>query len=386
MAKGALSACLAALLAASLAFPENAPAQTRRTGATAAAARNAEAAERARADAVAAAQRARAEARAAQADLASLDRRLAEAAARQAEARAAAEAADLRRQSLEAEAREANRLYERRRGAAENLVIAALFAERSRQPLGRHGAAQASAFARAAGPAFLRQTAGSASQIAQNRRQAADVAEEERLLAEAQAALAAEQEGVQALAASRRAERTTLLASAAEAERRARRHAAEARSLRELAARVQPARRQNAAAQTRTPNSRAPALGQLRPPVSGPVILAYGQRNAAGHAATGVTYRAAAGADVVAPASGTVGYAGLFRSYGQILILNLDNGYVLVLAGMNNVSPRAGQTIQAGQIVGQMARAAQTPPELYVEVRRDGRPVDPSRQLASRAL
>ena len=77
-----------------------------------------------------------------------------------------------------------------------------------------------------------------------------------------------------------------------------------------------------------------------------------------------------------------ISYAGLFRSYGQILILDLENGYVIVLAGMAETGVRTGDRVQAGQVVGRMPEAPA--PELYVEVRRDGSPIDPSRQFAAR--
>jgi septal ring factor EnvC (AmiA/AmiB activator) len=78
-----------------------------------------------------------------------------------------------------------------------------------------------------------------------------------------------------------------------------------------------------------------------------------------------------------------VGYAGPFRSYGHILIVNLDNGYALVLAGMAEARKRAGDRVETGEIVGQMSRTAEPAPELYVEIRRNGRPIDPSGQFAA---
>jgi septal ring factor EnvC (AmiA/AmiB activator) len=89
---------------------------------------------------------------------------------------------------------------------------------------------------------------------------------------------------------------------------------------------------------------------------------------------------------VVAPAAGEVAYAGLFRSYGQVLILNLDGGYALVLAGLDAVSVQVGESVRAGQPVGEMSASATPAPELYVEVRRGGQPVDPGRWLSARGL
>jgi septal ring factor EnvC (AmiA/AmiB activator) len=165
------------------------------------------------------------------------------------------------------------------------------------------------------------------------------------------------------------------LAEASEAERRAARYAAEARTLAELARRVQ------------TPRQGAAAgpLGRLSPPVEGRILVRYGEATEAGRPSAGLVWRTADGAPVAAPARGVVGYSGPFRSYGHILILNIDNGYAVVLAGMAEAHARTGERVEAGQTIGVMARgAAPAPaPELYVENRRNGRPIDPSRQFAA---
>jgi len=100
------------------------------------------------------------------------------------------------------------------------------------------------------------------------------------------------------------------------------------------------------------------------------------------------------GAIVTAPADGNVLYAGPFRSYGQLLILNAGDGYHVVLAGMSRISVASGQSVLAGEPVGAMgeARVASTSasknvnatPELYVEFRKDGKPVDPTPWWADR--
>ena len=80
-------------------------------------------------------------------------------------------------------------------------------------------------------------------------------------------------------------------------------------------------------------------------------------------------------------------YAGPFRSYGQLLILNAGGGYHVLLAGMDRISVDLGQFVLTGEPVGVMgnssAQVAATVPiassqsVLYVEFRKDGTPVDP---------
>jgi septal ring factor EnvC (AmiA/AmiB activator) len=96
---------------------------------------------------------------------------------------------------------------------------------------------------------------------------------------------------------------------------------------------------------------------------------------------------------VTAPADGSVLYAGPFRSYGQLLILDAGDGYHVVLAGMSRINVALGQSVLAGEPVGAMGEAkvadasaarANTGPELYIEFRKDGKPVDPAPWWAER--
>jgi septal ring factor EnvC (AmiA/AmiB activator) len=102
----------------------------------------------------------------------------------------------------------------------------------------------------------------------------------------------------------------------------------------------------------------------------------------------GDTVTTQSGAIVTAPSDGEILYAGPFRSYGQLLILNAGDGYHVVLAGMGRISVAPGQSVLAGEPVGAMSEAAvastsasgngNAAPELYIEFRKDGKPVDPT--------
>jgi septal ring factor EnvC (AmiA/AmiB activator) len=182
--------------------------------------------------------------------------------------------------------------------------------------------------------------------------------------------------------AQRRSQQSSLASQATAAERRARALAAEARNLRELAARVEQASRRPTAP-PRGPNV-VPAAWLA--PTQGRITRSYGARQAGGPATQGVTVRTDSAAPIVSPAAGEVAYAGSFRSYGNVLILNLDGGYALVLTGLDSINVRVGETVRAGQAVGRMSAAASSAPELYVEVRRGGQPVDPGSWLSARGL
>jgi septal ring factor EnvC (AmiA/AmiB activator) len=134
--------------------------------------------------------------------------------------------------------------------------------------------------------------------------------------------------------------------------------------------------------------------GQVALPVTGKIKRRFGTDDGNGAVMLGDMVATQSGAIVTAPADGNVLYAGPFRSYGQLLILNAGDGYHVVLAGMSRISVASGQSVLAGEPVGAMgeARVASTSaskngnatPELYVEFRKDGKPVDPTPWWADR--
>lgn len=126
-----------------------------------------------------------------------------------------------------------------------------------------------------------------------------------------------------------------------------------------------------------------PATGPLTlaSPVPGPLTRRFGEIMPAGGRAGGVTIRTEKGHAVASPAAGTVEYAGPLNDWGVVLILRAQGAYHLVLAGMDQVSVRPGQSVAPGATVGRMAERGSVPPELYFEVREDGAPVDPERWL-----
>lgn len=132
-------------------------------------------------------------------------------------------------------------------------------------------------------------------------------------------------------------------------------------------------------------------------PVVGEFSKRFGEDDGTGSQLKGDILRTQSGAIVTAPADGTVLYAGPFRSYGQLLILSPGDGYHIVLAGMDRLNVSIGQAVLAGEPVGIMGEArlaslAATTvgavPELYVEFRKDGKPIDPkhwwARELSGR--
>ncbi len=130
----------------------------------------------------------------------------------------------------------------------------------------------------------------------------------------------------------------------------------------------------------------ASAKGLFAMPVNGSKIRAFGGSDGAGGVEKGISLATRAGAQVTTPCDGWVVYAGPFRSYGQLLILNAGGGYHVLIAGMERISVNIGQFVLTGEPVATMGRKSQvasvlatnaSQPVLYVEFRKDGTPIDP---------
>jgi septal ring factor EnvC (AmiA/AmiB activator) len=136
----------------------------------------------------------------------------------------------------------------------------------------------------------------------------------------------------------------------------------------------------------------ASARKSLPFPLNGIRIREFGMPDGLGGTEKGLSLASRAGAQVTAPCDGWVVYAGPFRSYGQLLILNAGGGYHVLLAGMERISVDLGQFVLTGEPVAIMGGGPQSAaavatgssqPVLYIEFRKDGAPVDPSPWWAS---
>ena len=125
------------------------------------------------------------------------------------------------------------------------------------------------------------------------------------------------------------------------------------------------------------------ARAKLPLPVQGRRVLAFAEKTQFGGQSKGMVIETRNSAQVTSPCDGWIVYAGEFRSYGQLLIVNAGDGYHMLLAGMSQIDVQPGQFVLAAEPVGTMSvssKAAQTQassPVLYIELRKDGRPIDP---------
>jgi murein hydrolase activator len=130
----------------------------------------------------------------------------------------------------------------------------------------------------------------------------------------------------------------------------------------------------------------ASAKGLFALPVNGTRIRGFGGSDGSGGVEKGISLATRAGAQVTTPCDGWVVYAGPFRSYGQLLILNAGGGYHVLIAGMERISVNIGQFVLTGEPVATMGTTSQvasilaanaSQPVLYIEFRKDGTPIDP---------
>jgi septal ring factor EnvC (AmiA/AmiB activator) len=130
------------------------------------------------------------------------------------------------------------------------------------------------------------------------------------------------------------------------------------------------------------------ARGLLPRPVNGKTLKEFGESDGLGARTQGVSLSTRPGAQVNSPSDGWVVYAGPFRSYGQLLIINAGGGYHILLAGMERIDVQLGQFVLAGEPVAVMATQklasagavdiGSAQPVLYIEFRKDGNSIDPA--------
>jgi murein DD-endopeptidase MepM/ murein hydrolase activator NlpD len=127
------------------------------------------------------------------------------------------------------------------------------------------------------------------------------------------------------------------------------------------------------------------AKGKLPLPAQGRRVLSFGDKTQYGGQSKGIVIETRWSAQITSPCDGWIVYAGEFRSYGQLLIINAGGGYHVLLAGLSQIDVQPGQFVLAAEPVGTMSgtpkAAPQNPPVggpvLYVEFRNSGEPINP---------
>ncbi len=125
------------------------------------------------------------------------------------------------------------------------------------------------------------------------------------------------------------------------------------------------------------------ARGRARVPVEGTLLQGWGAPGEGGQPQRGVTFTTAPSATIVAPWHGTIVYAGPFRGYGVILILESSDGYHWLISGLGRLDVALGQAVRSGEPIGLAMTGGRSNPVVYVELRRHGQPIDPGPWLTA---
>ena len=116
------------------------------------------------------------------------------------------------------------------------------------------------------------------------------------------------------------------------------------------------------------------AKGKLPLPARGQIVTRYGEETAKGVTSKGIIVETRPQAQVVAPFDGNVIFAGPFRGYGNVIIIEHGKGYLSLMAGLDTVDCELGQMLLAGEPIGLMP---EDDSKLYVEIRKDNHPINP---------
>lgn len=115
---------------------------------------------------------------------------------------------------------------------------------------------------------------------------------------------------------------------------------------------------------------------KLNVPVRGRLVVRYGEKTALGLKSDGWRIHTRGDALVMAPADGVIKFADSFRGFGKVVIMSHKNGYNTVMTNMGSIDAAVGQEVLAGEPIGRMN---ENKPEMYLEVRRGNKSVDPAR-------
>ena len=121
------------------------------------------------------------------------------------------------------------------------------------------------------------------------------------------------------------------------------------------------------------------AKGKLARPARGPVVTKFHAELSKGVVSNGIDIKTASKAQVIAPFDGTVIFAGPFKNFANLLIIDHGEGYTSLLSGLAETDAQVGQMLLAGEPVGIMPTGDNV--KLHMEIRKKNRPVDPNEWL-----
>lgn len=127
-----------------------------------------------------------------------------------------------------------------------------------------------------------------------------------------------------------------------------------------------------------------PKPGQAQLPLQGIIRVGYHEKDSFGAASEGITIEGRSGALIVAPMGGVIRFAGYFKNYGNMVILEHKNGYHSLIAGLEKIDTVVDQSISAGEPLGTLYKSSSgNAPTLYYELRYNGKAVNPAEKFGN---
>lgn len=119
--------------------------------------------------------------------------------------------------------------------------------------------------------------------------------------------------------------------------------------------------------------------GEAQLPISGIIRVAYHDKDDVGAESKGITIEGRSGGLVIAPLGGKIQFTGMFKRYGNIIIIEHSGGYHSLIAGLDEITGSVGDFVNSGEPIGVLPDSSLNPrPKLYYELRQNGTPVNPS--------
>lgn len=122
------------------------------------------------------------------------------------------------------------------------------------------------------------------------------------------------------------------------------------------------------------------AKGQLSRPARGPIVTSFHDELSKGVISNGIDIKTMPKAQIIAPYDGTVIFAGPFKNFDNLIIIDHGEGYTSLLSGLGETYTEVGQMLLAGEPVGTMPSGDST--KLHMEIRKDNRPLNPNEWIA----
>ena len=120
-------------------------------------------------------------------------------------------------------------------------------------------------------------------------------------------------------------------------------------------------------------------ISNIKSPVQGKIISNYGEGKDSRKSKNGVIFQVLEESFVTSPINGVVVYANQFRSYGNLVIIENDEGYYCILSGMKKIIISSGNEVFMGEPIAKLS--ADTNNQLYFELRLNGKIINPKSKV-----